>query len=320
MALLTPLDLSEARRIGAEFGLKVVDVASFDGGSVNSNFSLHSEDGRRWFLRVYEEQDHAGARREVRLLQKLDAAGVPTPAPLSRVDGEGSLSEHVGKPVALLPWVEGAWLRQREVTPAHCVELGRALASVHLASSRLPAMGEGRFRVEDLRERLSFVRHRGRTELAEAAKVLRGLIEQWEPRRTSALPHGVIHGDLFRDNVLWRDGRIAALIDFESASDGPFAYDLMVCLLAWCFSDRFESSLAAALLQGYRSLRAQTAEERGALLAEGAIACVRFATTRITDFSMRCPAGTSPKRDYRRFLARLEALQGGALEALLLGG
>jgi homoserine kinase type II len=319
MALLTPLDLLEARRIGAEFGLQVVAVADFDGGSVNSNFALSSADSRRWFLRIYEEQDHAGARREVRLLHRLDAAGVPTTAPLSRLDGEGALSEHVGKPVAILPWIDGRWLRQREVTTEHCQQVGAALACVHLASPHLPAMGEGRFRVEDIRQRLSFIRHRGRAELVEAAALLRQLLDRWESERRPALAQGLIHGDLFRDNILWKDGQIAALIDFESAAQGPFAYDLMVTLLAWCFTDRFELPLVAALLAGYRNVRPQPESERSALRAEGAIACIRFATTRITDFSMRCPADTTPKRDYRRFLQRLAMLESGVLDGVLIG-
>jgi homoserine kinase type II len=128
------------------------------------------------------------------------------------------------------------------------------------------------------------------------------------------VPTGVIHGDLFRDNVLFQGDDIAALLDFESASHGPLVFDLMVTILAWCYREAFDAALVHALLSAYVRRRPLERAERAALPVEGALACLRFATTRITDFSMRAPAGTPPLRDYRRFLARLEALEHGMLD------
>jgi homoserine kinase type II len=127
----------------------------------------------------------------------------------------------------------------------------------------------------------------------------------------------VIHGDLFRDNVLWQGGEIAALIDFESAAHGPFCFDVTVTVCAWCYGSGFSSRLVRALLGGYMAVRPLGAEEREGLVVEGAIACLRFATTRITDFSMRAEAGQPPVRDYRRFLSRLDELEAGALDKAL---
>ena len=88
----------------------------------------------------------------------------------------------------------------------------------------------------------------------------------------------------------------------------------MVTILAWCYSQAFELDLAQGLLRGYGAVRRMEADEITALRVEGAIACLRFATTRITDFSLRAPEGTPPLRDFRRFLARLTALEAGALD------
>jgi homoserine kinase type II len=128
-------------------------------------------------------------------------------------------------------------------------------------------------------------------------------------------PRGVIHSDLFRDNVLWTStGELLALLDFESACEGAFAYDVMVTIFAWCYSSRFELALVEAFLRGYHAVRPIRGSEVEALGVEGGVACLRFATTRITDFSLRAPAGTPPLRDYRRFLARLTALESGELD------
>jgi homoserine kinase type II len=126
----------------------------------------------------------------------------------------------------------------------------------------------------------------------------------------------VVHGDLFRDNVLWQGQELVALLDFESAFHGPFLYDVLVTMAAWCYRDAFDLELAKALAEGYGAERPLEAHEKRALRVEGALGMLRFATTRITDFSLRVPKGEKPVRDYRRFLARLSYIENGALDGV----
>jgi homoserine kinase type II len=126
----------------------------------------------------------------------------------------------------------------------------------------------------------------------------------------------VIHGDLFRDNVLWNGSELSALLDFESASHGPFVYDVLVTMAAWCYRDAFDVGLARGLAEGYETERPLEPREKHALRVEGALGMLRFATTRITDFSLRVPKGAKPVRDYRRFLARLSFIEAGALDGV----
>lgn len=312
MALLTPMSLEEARRIGSEFGLEVSALQPLRAGSVNSNFRLETRHGQRLFLRVYEEQDRAGARSELRVVGELARRGVPTPTPLVRPDGL-SLGEHAGKPVAIFPWVDGESLCQARVTSGHAAALGSALGRVHLAGVSDPP--SGRFRKSDLEARLDRIDGSAPGELRSAAQRIRARLSEVASRRDPDLPRGLTHGDLFRDNVLWSGDTISALLDFESTSEDTFAYDLMVCVLAWCFGDAFHAELMHALIQGYQAVRPLEPREREALAVEGAFACLRFATTRMTDYSLRAAPGRPPLRDYRRFLVRLDALD-GALESI----
>jgi homoserine kinase type II len=87
----------------------------------------------------------------------------------------------------------------------------------------------------------------------------------------------------------------------------------MVCVHAWCYGDGFRVELVRAMFAGYESVRPLAAEEVDALAVEGALAALRFATTRITDYALRAAPGERPGRDYRRFLARLAALDAGVL-------
>jgi homoserine kinase type II len=270
------------------------------------------------FARIYEEQGPEGAERELALARDLARLGIPVAAPLERPGGE-LLGEHAGKPVALFEWIEGEILCQARVDEQACTRVGDALARVHQATSHISSPGGGRFRVADLQERLDRVEREAAEELCAAARALRSRLLHYAAMRDASLPCGLIHGDLFRDNVLWRGEHIAALIDFESASEGPYAYDVAVTIHAWCYGSDFEPSLVRALLTGYHARRPFDARELAAFKTEAALAALRFAVTRITDYSMRVPLGAAPVRDYRRFVARLAAVEAGALDEALEG-
>jgi len=316
VALLTTLPFDAASELVKSFGLELAEIEPLQAGSVNSNFRLTDRTGRWFFARLYEEQDRAGALAELSLLGELSRAGVPTVSALVGPNGQ-VLSEYEHKPFAIFSWLPGELLCQARVSERACDAVGAALARVHLASDRLSSLPEGRFRLRDLEQRLDRVEREASAKYGDAVGTIRERLTHYGALRDAELPHGLIHGDLFRDNVIWQNEKILALIDFESASRGPFAYDLMVTVLAWCFGDRFEPALVTAMLAGYHRVRPLSARELDMLPVEGALGALRFATTRITDYDMRPPPGKPPLRDYRRFLARLSALEAGALDACL---
>jgi homoserine kinase type II len=226
----------------------------------------------------------------------------------------------MGKPAALFPWQPGGMRCQAAVTPHDAAEVGAALARVHGAGEGAQRSA-GRFREVDLFVRLDRIAATDDPSLALHASPLRARLARWSGARDPSLPRGLVHGDLFRDNVLWDDkGGIVALLDFESASEGVFAYDLVVTLLAWCVGDRLDPALARAMAAGYESVRPLTGAERAGLLAEACMAALRFTITRITDYAMRAGVGPRVTKDYRRFLMRLDALeamgQSGLADAL----
>ena len=315
MAILTPLSLPEARRLGSLYGLAVEEVRGILAGSVNSNYGLTLEGGARAFLRVYEEQGAEAASREARLLDHLCENGVPTPRPLRRrdpaADSGGFIAEHAGKPVAVFPWVDGEILCQRRVTPEASRRVGEALARVHLAGEGFPGAPASRFDLDALGARLASLRGRELTpELAADVERLGGRLDELraESARLPPCDEVLIHGDLFRDNVLWAGPGLAALLDFESASRGLASFDLAVTMLAWCFGDDLDPTLVAALGAGYASARPLTPPERARLHLDARQAALRFSITRITDFELR-PPGSGIYKDYRRFLARHRAVE-----------
>jgi homoserine kinase type II len=309
MAVLTVIDEADARALLGGYGIaELRGLEGIAGGSVNSNFALQTERGKS-FLRLYEEQDLAGAIRETAMLQRLAAAGVPTPPPLARSDGR-LVSTVRGKPAALFPWRDGGMRCQAAVSPDDARRVGEALARVHVAGRDEPAVA-GRFGYAALLGRLDRIEASADATFAPMVPSLRAWLKESHEARDSGLPHGLMHGDLFRDNVLWgEDGSITALLDFESACEGTYAYDLMVTVLSWCFGDDLDATLAAALREGYEMVRALTEAEREGLYAEACFAALRFTVTRITDYAMRTgAAGPRVVKDWRRFRKRFEKLR-----------
>jgi homoserine kinase type II len=309
MAVLTAIDDEDARRLFSAYGLgEVRTVEGIAGGSVNSNFALEGASGRV-FLRLYEEQDLAGARRETAMLERLAQGGVPTPSPLRRVDGE-LVSEVRRKPAALFPWRNGGMRCQAGVTAEDTAQVGEALAHLHVAG-RAEVPVAGRFGFEELLGRLQRIASSGNPTFAPLVPALSQALERARAARDPDLPGGLVHGDLFRDNVLWeKGGRIAALLDFESACEGTYAYDLMVTVLSWCFGNDFDERLARSMRRGYERIRPLTEPEKESLYGEGTFAALRFTVTRITDYAMRTgAAGPRVVKDWRRFERRFERLQ-----------
>lgn len=305
MAILTVPSDSDLRAFVAAYALGPLEAArGIEAGTVNTSYAL-TVGGQPWFLRIYEEQGRSGAEAEAELLVHLAAAGVSTPRPEAGQDGR-RVREVAGKPAALFPWVTGTMRCTRSVTPEAGHAVGVALAKVHAAGAPAGSpLGRGRFGPEDLAERCARVAAAKDLAARPLATPLREAFLAFAARRDRALPSGLVHGDLFRDNVLWDGDRadIAALLDFESAFIGPFVYDLAVTVLAWSYDDDLRVDVARAIVDGYRTVRELLPAERAAFFDEALFAAMRFTTTRITDDAIRVG------KRWQRFVARREALE-----------
>ena len=332
MALITPVDPANLLNFLEKYGVSELEsVTPLAAGSVNSNFRIRGS-GKFFFLRIYEEQDLVGAHRDAETVAALASAGVCTPKPIRKMPSRvGSASAHPfvaeleGKPAALFPWKDGEIICQGRVTAAHVAAVGVSLATTHLAGSTLASRyGTGRFRVEELRERIPRIAGAADPRIAALAPRLAAALETCSAARFAGLPRGLAHGDLFRDNVLFdaaaETPTVLALLDFESAFEGTLMFDLMVTMLAWCVGDALDYDLARALITGYRSVRPLEPVETKFAFQEARFAAIRFWVTRVTDYTMRLGYGNG--RDPGRFemrLAQIDALGAERFEQTLFG-
>ncbi|MDO3434207.1 homoserine kinase [Rhizobium sp. CBN3] len=273
-------------------------------GVENSNFLLHTSKAPL-ILTLYEKRvEKSDLPFFLGLMQHLSARGLSCPLPLPRRDGAllGSLS---GRPAALISFLEGMWLRKPEAK--HCREVGRALAEMHVA-------GEG-FELKRPNA-LSLDGWRGLWEKSEARAdevepglqgEIRSELDFLAAAWPKNLPSGVIHADLFPDNVFFLGDELSGLIDFYFACNDLLAYDVSICLNAWCFEKdgAYNITKGMAMLDGYRSVRPLSGDEIAALpvLARGS--ALRFFLTRLYDWLMTPEGAMVTKKDPLEYLRKL---------------
>ncbi|MBK7073837.1 MAG: phosphotransferase [Myxococcales bacterium] len=309
MATFTVLDLADAQVVARAAGLPpATAIAPIAAGTINSNFGVRCGDAR-WFVRVNEGKREDDVAWEAELVAALAAGGVPTPVPLA-IDGARYL-RHRGLLISVFPWIEGAIRDAAAVTAADAAALGQTLGAIHrVARPRWPAHGRaGIYQWPDVVGRLDAIAAAARPELAAVHAELVAAVAEVAaaaPARAAA-SHGIIHGDLFRDNVLWQADRVVAVLDFEQASSGSLPYDVAVAINDWCWPGERDLELdgarAHALAAAHRAASPWTAADRAALGPELLAAAIRFTITRLTDVYLR--QVDNPDKDYRAFLARV---------------
>jgi homoserine kinase type II len=312
MASFTPLSPADGARVAAAHQLGTcLGVVPVPAGTVNSNYFLDTSSGRV-FVRLYEQQEVDGVAYEWTLLDHLTSRGVPVPP---RVSGPGPGELRVGgRPVAVFQLVQGNDLCQALVSDERLAQVGAALARASRAGEDFAVRREGRFTFADIVRLLDLASAASRPELSADIARLRTLHAELTAT-APVLPRGVVHGDLFRDNVLWQGQQLVALLDWESASDGVVVYDLAVTMLAWCCGDTLDWQLARALVAGYQRERPLSESEWQGLHWCLRAACLRFASSRLIDVYLK---GTYPPgyKSYARFLTRLDAVEAHAPAAL----
>ncbi len=265
-------------------------------GVENSNFQLRTTAGD-FILTLYEKRvDPAELPWFLGLMEHLAGQGISCPAAGARPRRRRACATLAGRPACITTFLPGVW--PRRVRPEHCGPLGAALAQ--LARRRAGLCGgagqrAGPGRMGAAARALPAARGRGSAGAWRRSWSV-PLGRSWR-RWPSGLPRGHIHADLFPDNVFFLDGAISGLIDFYFAATDLLAYDVAVCLNAWCFEPDFQFNVtkARALLRGYTRVRPLEAAERASLpvLCQGA--ALRFLLTRLFDW-VNTPAGAMVTR------------------------
>ncbi len=305
MAVYTDVGEDELGAFLANYDLG--ELLSFKGiaeGVENSNFLLHTKAGY-YILTLYEKRV---AREDLPfflgLMEHLCRKGINCPLPVKNKKGS-ALGELAGRPAAIITFLDGVWVRRPQVH--HCTALGKVLAQFHLASSdfkleRKNALGPAGWR--KLADTAGMRANRVYEGLSGVIAEELALLSQGWP---SALPRSVIHADLFPDNVFFIGEKLSGVIDFYFACNDVLAYDLAICLNAWCFEadGSYNVTKGKALLSAYNEERKLSADELNALPLLARSAALRFLLTRLVDWLDVPPGALVRPKDPLEYLRKL---------------
>jgi homoserine kinase type II len=310
MAVYTDVGDDELRAFVALYDIgEVLACKGIAEGVENSNYLLTTERGN-FILTLYEKRvTPKDLPFFIGLMEHLAARGIACPTPVHGRDG-GALRELCGRPAAIVTFLAGMW--PRRILPFHCAGVGAALAALHRAGASFAMRRANDLSVAGWRRLAdACADHADEVQagLADELAAEMALFEETWPRD---LPTGVIHADLFPDNVFFRDREVSGLIDFYFACTDFLAYDLAICLNAWCFENdgSFNITKARLMLENYRRGRPLARAELEALplLARGS--ALRFLLTRLYDW-LNQPAGALVRpKDPLEYLRKLRFHRG----------
>jgi homoserine kinase type II len=288
-------------------GYDIGELLAYKGiaeGVENSNFLIHTSRGY-FILTLYERRV---AERDLPfflgLMEHLASRGITCPQPVKNRAGQ-TLGRLAGRPAAIVTFLEGLWIRRPSA--AHGAALGEALARLHLAGAYFPMRRDNALSVAGWRQLYAACAERAdevQRDLKSVIAAELGTLEREWPR---GLPQGVIHADLFPDNVFFLGEKLSGLIDFYFACTDTLVYDVAICLNAWCFEadHSYNVTKGRALLGSYAKTRPLSPPEweKLPLLARGA--ALRFLLTRLVDWLDVPPGALVRPKDPIEYLRKL---------------
>jgi homoserine kinase type II len=290
MAVYTDVSTEDLTAFLAGYDLgELLSCKGIAEGVENSNFLVHT--GRGYYiLTLYEKRV---AAKDIpfflALMEHLAARGITCPQPVHNRKGE-TLGRLCGRPAAIVTFLEGMWMRRP--APRHCAAVGEALARLHLAGADFGGKRRNTLSVADWRPLFEQVAEHADSLQHSLRATIETELDHLEKAWPCDLPQGMIHADLFPDNVFFLGDKLSGLIDFYFACTDSLAYDVAICLNAWCFEPDHSYNVTKGrnLLTSYMATRPLSQAELAALplLARGA--ATRFLLTRLVDW-LNVPEG-----------------------------
>jgi len=305
MAVYTDVAAEDLSAFLADYDLgELLAYKGIAEGVENSNFLVHASRGY-FILTLYEKRV---APHDLPfflgLMEHLASRGLTCPQPVKNRHGS-VLGTLAGRPAAVVTFLDGMWIRRPNA--GHCAAVGDALARLHLAGSDFALKRKNALSVEGWRPLSQAAGGRAdrlQPGLGQAVAAELDHLERHWPRE---LPQGVIHADLFPDNVFFLGRELSGLIDFYFACTDTLAYDIAICLNAWCFEPdhSYNVTKGRALLQAYGKARPLSGAERMhlPLLARGA--ALRFLLTRLVDWLDMPPGALVRPKDPLEYFRKL---------------
>jgi len=307
MAVYTNISLIELNEFLDLYSIgKADDLVGIKSGIENTNY-LVKINNQKYILTIFEKRTHQDDLPFFfNLMNHLNDSGIKCPQAIKTKDDE-YYKLLKGKPASLTSFVDGKILNRIE--PNHCSELGKSMALLHNASSVLNMSRNNQMGFENFGVLIKKLEEN----MAESDDVPIELIKNeyhfLNQNISFNLPSGIIHADLFPDNVFFANNSLSGIIDFYFSCNDYYAYEIAICINAWCFeekSNEFNISKAKKLLSSYNGVRELTISEIDSLPLLCRAAALRFLLTRLIDFYQETSSSLLVKKDPIEYLKKLK--------------
>ena len=306
MAVYTNISLIELNNF-LEFYLigKADELTGIESGIENTNY-LIKINSQKYILTIFEERTHQDDLPFFfNLMNHLNSSGIKCPEIIKTKDNK-YFKLLKNKPASITSFIDGQTLNRIE--PSHCSELGRSMALFHNASDSLKISRKNQMGFKNFDVLIKKIESNDIMSDDIPIKLIKDEFEFLKRNMSLNLPEGIIHADLFPDNVFFIDNSLSGIIDFYFSCNDYYAYEIAICINAWCFeekSDEFNISKAKKLLSSYNQLRKLTKEEIESLPLLCRAAALRFLLTRLIDFYQETTNSLLIKKDPMEYLKKL---------------
>ena len=309
MAVYTKLSENNLKDLFSKYNLgKLLKFQGIQEGIENSNYFVKTDSGK-FILTVYEKRvEEKDLPFFMGLMKNIFNENFPSPEPIINKNGN-YITEIFGKKAAVVSFLEGA--SKKNLTPGNCHEVGIYTAKLHMITKNLNIKRTNRLSVNSWRLIYRKIQRDCSKIYPDLTKIIERNLEVIEDKWPKNIPRGIIHADLFPDNIFFKGSKLTGIIDFYFSCYDFYALEIAICLNALCFEGKnenlsFNVTKAKKFIDGYSSIRKLTEEEKESLkiLCHGA--AMRFLLTRVFDYLNLTEDALVKIKDPVEYLKRLE--------------
>ena len=309
MAIYTKLSESKLREFFSKYNLgNFINYKEIKEGIENTNYFIETEKGK-FILTLYEKRvDEKDLPFFMSLMKNLFDKNFPSPQPIINKNGN-YISEISGKKAAVVSFLDGS--EKKNLNPDNCYEIGIQTAKLHLITKNLTGKRENKLSINSWRKIYKKIKNECSKIHVKLAGTIEKSLNEIENNWPQNIPSGIIHADLFPDNIFFKKEKLSGIIDFYFSCYDFYAFEIAICLNALCFEGRkenlsFNVTKAKKFIDGYSKIRKLSEEEKKSLkiLCQGA--AMRFLLTRVFDYLNLTKGAIVKIKDPIEYLKRLE--------------
>jgi len=309
MAVYTKLSKNQLKEFFAKYNLgDLVNYKEIKDGIENTNYLIEVGKGK-FILTLYEKRvEEKDLPFFIGLMRNLFDKKFPSPEPIINKNGS-YISSILNKKAAVVSFLDGN--AKKILNPNNCYEVGVHTAKLHMITKNLKAKRVNKLSIKSWREIYDKVKKDCSKIHPNLTNTIEKSLEEVEANWPKDIPSGIIHADLFPDNIFFKNEKLSGIIDYYFSCSDFYAFEIAICLNALCFEGKnenlsFNVTKAKKFIDGYSSIRKLTENEKNSLkiLCKGA--AIRFLLTRVFDYLNLTKGALVKIKDPVEYLKRLE--------------